>query len=175
LNSCPTAEIRTFCLFCVMSLSRGARGGRAVQPGVQGRKGLQGGGHGWHHVLLGMGRAIRSSGFQSTVRAKLGLLRVTSFLMWLNCCSCDRGSCSGCPGKRGLGAAKDLLQQGPLPFVLLCSRQCRPLGVVRASGAGMQAAFRLGGGQGAEGQRALCPRGLSYQQPKHGERVWDPG
>jgi hypothetical protein len=30
---------------------------------------------------LGMGRGIRSSGFQSTVRAKLGLLRVTSFLM----------------------------------------------------------------------------------------------
>lgn len=36
---------------------------------------------------LGMGRGIRSSGFQRTVRAKLGLLSVTSFLMWLNCCS----------------------------------------------------------------------------------------
>lgn len=64
---------------------------------------------------LGTGTGMRSSGFQSTVRAKLGLFRVTSFLMWLNCWSCSLGSRSGVPGRasRGMVTAFSLRALSP--------------------------------------------------------------
>lgn len=63
-------------------------------PGGSGRK-----------SCLGMGSGRRSSGDQVMVLEKAGMWRTTSFLMWLYCCSCERGSLRAMPmrGSRGIG------------------------------------------------------------------------
>lgn len=63
-------------------------------PGGSGRK-----------SCLGVGSGRRSSGDQVMVLEKAGIWRTISFLMWLNCCSCERGSLKAIPmsGSRGIG------------------------------------------------------------------------
>lgn len=66
----------------------------AGMPGGSGRK-----------SCLGIGSGRRSSGDQVMVLEKGGIWRTISFLMWLYCCSCKRGSFRAIPisGSRGTG------------------------------------------------------------------------
>jgi hypothetical protein len=81
----------------------GFRGGRAVQPGVQGRKGLQGGRHGGYHVLLGDVQGVQVLEVPKHCAGKAWLAQDHVLIDVANCCSCDRGSLSGCPDKGSRG------------------------------------------------------------------------
>lgn len=92
---------------------RDRRGSMAVTGGMPGGSGSK--------SCLGMGIGMRSSGLHNTALEKEGLFRTTSFLMWLNCCSWERGSRKAMPikGSRGMGTGLSLSILSPSSSSLL--------------------------------------------------------
>lgn len=93
---------------------------------------------------LGIGIGMRSSGLHSTALENEGLIRTTSFFIWLNCCSCERGSRSAMPikGSSGIGTGFSLSILSPSSSSLLA-------GVVRGGGLYTRGFSGLGGFVGA--------------------------
>lgn len=89
---------------CWARESRGSMLATGGIPGGSGRK-----------SCLGMGMGIRSSGLHSTTLAKEGLFSTRSFLIWLNCWSCERGSRKAIPikGSNGIGTGLSLSIRSP--------------------------------------------------------------
>lgn len=112
--------------------ARESRGSMAATGGIPGGSGRK--------SCLGMGMGIRSSGLQSTALAKEGLFKTKSFLIWLNCWSCERGSRKAMPikGSNGIGIGLSLSILSPSSSSV--AAEVRGGGLYTSGGSGLDVA-----------------------------------